>query len=393
MNRVLFTIVFQLACIGLFAQVPLGISYQAVIRDGTGNLVKESEIGMRISILQGTETGIAVFSETHSPVTNINGLATITIGSGETTITGDLVLIDWSEGPFFLQVEVDPEGGSEYGITNISQILSVPYALYAEYAEKITGAYVETQDLADVLEMGNSANAQIKYIADATDPQDAINKKTLEMYFMATGFAPMNFSGAVRDTDQNIYKVVTLGTQKWMAENLRTTRLNDGIELPLVTSNVDWASLSTPGYCWYSNVASNSQIAGICGALYNWYAINTGNLCPTGWHIPQEHDFQVLIEYLGGEAIAGGKMKESGTKNWNLPNTGASNISGLTVLPAGFREHDGAFIGIANAALFWTSKDVSSDEGSLLMMVYNSMIVAADSHNKNAGISIRCVKD
>lgn len=123
----LFALVFSTA---IFAQVPQGMSYQAVIRDANGALISNGPIGMRISILQGTEFGAAVMVETHGATTNENGLVSLIIGQGD-PLMGSLSTIDWANGPFFLKTETDPNGGANYTISSTSQMMSVPYALYS----------------------------------------------------------------------------------------------------------------------------------------------------------------------------------------------------------------------------------------------------------------------
>ncbi|GAA3624949.1 hypothetical protein [Flavivirga jejuensis] len=155
-----------------FAQAPEKMSYQAVVRDSGDALVANQVVGMQISILQTTATGTAVYGETHTPTTNANGLVTLEIGTGTVSI-GDFTTIDWSSGPYFIKTETDPAGGTNYSITGTSQLLSVPYALHAKTASSAT----ETQTLADVVALGNSANNnQLKNVTDPSDAQDAATK-------------------------------------------------------------------------------------------------------------------------------------------------------------------------------------------------------------------------
>jgi len=144
---------------------------------------------------------------------------------------------------------------------------------------------------------------------------------------------------AVTDIDGNVYHIVTIGTQVWMVENLKTTKFRDGSSIPNVTDAEEWVGhgeLHSGAYCNYDNTAANSNTY---GSLYNWYAVvDERNICPTGWHIPSEAEWATLIAYLGGQDVAGGKMKEAGTAHWSTPNTGASNSSGFTALPGGSRQ-------------------------------------------------------
>jgi uncharacterized protein (TIGR02145 family) len=204
----------------------------------------------------------------------------------------------------------------------------------------------------------------------------------------------------VTDIDDNTYNTVFIGDQIWMAENLKVTKQNDGTDIPLVTDNTSWVDLTTPGYCWYDN--DHITYANTYGALYNWYTIETSNLCPAGWHVPTSAEWTELSDYLGGNSVAGGKLKEAGTIHWNEPNTGATNESGFTALPGGYREgYDGMFIGIS-AIGFWRSADAESSpiigEGYLTRYVSSSdteLGYSGDVVSEYAafGHSVRCIKD
>jgi uncharacterized protein (TIGR02145 family) len=200
----------------------------------------------------------------------------------------------------------------------------------------------------------------------------------------------------VADRDGNVYHTTTIGTQVWMVENLRTTKFNDGTSIPLVTENPEWISMTSPGYCWYNNDAANKNT---CGALYNWFTVSTGKLSPTGWHIPSDAEWTTLINYLGGENSAGGKMKsagtiEDGTGAWHEPNTGATNESGFSANPGGFRNYyDGSFFGLGGSAVFWTSTEDSTDCAWRRGLNYNAGDVARSSVSNKLGFSIRCIRD
>jgi uncharacterized protein (TIGR02145 family) len=148
-----------------------------------------------------------------------------------------------------------------------------------------------------------------------------------------------NPSTTITDKDGNVYTSVTIGTQVWMVENLKTTKYNYGTEIPNVTDNTEWSNLTTPAYCWYDNDITKKTPF---GALYNFYAVNTGTLCPTGWHVPSNTEWTTLFNYAGGLAVAGGKLKETGTTHWNAPNTGATDEYGFKYLPGGLRDSYGS---------------------------------------------------
>jgi uncharacterized protein (TIGR02145 family) len=159
----------------------------------------------------------------------------------------------------------------------------------------------------------------------------------------------------VSDADGNDYKTVAIGAQVWMTENLKTTKYNDGTAIPLVTNHTAWNNLTTDGYCWYSNDATTYKDT--YGALYNWYVVQTGKICPTGWHVPTEGEWQTLATYLGGAGIAGRKLKETGTAHWGIYNVSATNETGFTALPGGYRFCDfyETFNDIGLAGYWWSS--------------------------------------
>jgi len=194
----------------------------------------------------------------------------------------------------------------------------------------------------------------------------AVNKIDSIIFYAVTNggtIEPISKDTVVTDVDGNVYNTVTIGSQVWLAENLKTTKYNDGTPIPLVKDSIEWSNLSTPGYCWYSN--DSVSYAQTYGAMYNWYTLETGNLCPTGWRIPSEEDWGKLIEYLGDKA--GGKLKETGTTHWKSPNTGATNSSGFTALPGGVRRYDGIFGLIEEYANWWTT--YFEDERALVRLV------------------------
>ncbi|HER09313.1 MAG TPA: hypothetical protein ENO20_10445 [Bacteroides sp.] len=383
---------FILLAASLYGQAPEKIGYQAVMRDTSGTLLIDTKIQMQIQILQGSESGTVVYEETQKRKTNANGIISLEIGAGD-VISGTIGTIDWLDGPYFIRTVIYPTDELSYAITATSQIVSVPYALYADHAENFTGDYNEQQGLAEVLAIDNNAHSQIKNVVNPTHPQDVVTKAYTDIVLWASGVIPLHFAGFITDIDGNVYTTIRLGTQTWMAENLRTTTLKDNSAISPVTADVDWAALTAPGYCWYGNVVSNSPVAVTCGALYNWHTVSSENLCPDGWHVPSQDDYNSLVSFVGGTEIAGGKLKENGTKHWNSPNTLATNLSGFTALPAGMRNADGGYAGIGNAALFWTSSEHSAAAGVCAVLLNNSGAYGEKNYAKEVGLSVRCVKD
>ncbi|MCF8299016.1 MAG: fibrobacter succinogenes major paralogous domain-containing protein [Saprospiraceae bacterium] len=197
----------------------------------------------------------------------------------------------------------------------------------------------------------------------------------------------------VYDIDSNIYYCDTIGTQVWLIENLKTTRYNDGIAIPLVTGNTFWSNQISDGYCWYYH--DKSKYKNPYGALYNWHTVNSGKLCPTGWHVPTDAEWTILTDYLGGESIAAIKLKESGTTHWIPSNIISTNESGFTALPGGYRDTTGQFLDIGIRGGWWTSTEDSSNfynAWNCRMEYINSKVNKSD-YSKKIGFSVRCIKD
>jgi uncharacterized protein (TIGR02145 family) len=175
-----------------------------------------------------------------------------------------------------------------------------------------------------------------------------------------------------------------------MVENLKTTRYNDGTAIPLVTDNTAWAALTTPGYCWYNNDAATYK--NTYGALYNWYTVNTGNLAPNGWHVATDAEWTVLTTFLGGESVAGGPLKEAGTTHWGSPNTGATNATGFSALPGGFRNSNGgSFSFIGYNGYWWLSTAYDAASSWVRHMSCDLAAVGRLYSNDAYGFSVRCV--
>jgi uncharacterized protein (TIGR02145 family) len=200
-----------------------------------------------------------------------------------------------------------------------------------------------------------------------------------------------NRFGTMTDQDGNVYKTVTIGTQTWMAENLRTTKYNNGTVISNVTSAIEWASLTTGAYCNYNNTTNNDTIADY-GRLYNWYSINTGKLAPFGWHVPTDAEWTTLTTYLGGDSIAGGKLKEAGKSHWDSPNTDATNETGFKALPGSMRFYYGEFQGIGRFGIWWSATENGATAWERSMS-YNTSDAYRNHHNKELGFSVRCVRN
>jgi uncharacterized protein (TIGR02145 family) len=198
----------------------------------------------------------------------------------------------------------------------------------------------------------------------------------------------------ITDIDGNTYNTVQIGDQVWMSENLKTSRYRNGGSIPNVTDNTLWSNSTIGAWSYYNNDETNNAIY---GKLYNWYTTLGDTLCPTGWGVPTDAEWTTLTTYLGGESVAGGKMKTIGNAYWEGSNTGAINSSGFSVLPGGYRSSDGSFLNIRFSAFFWSATE-DANGGAWNRGLYNGIgsvsrnsFIVNDS--KSVGASVRCLRD
>jgi len=210
------------------------------------------------------------------------------------------------------------------------------------------------------------------------------------------------FDGTVKDIDGNVYHTVTIGTQTWMIENLKTEHYSDSTVIPMVTDSATWANLATPGYCWYGNDSTSNKA--VYGALYNWYAVNTGKLAPKGWHVPTESDWAILENNVANYLYSSGSLAKilASTTKWpSSANTGAignnltlNNSSGFGALPGGARDTTHFSFNSKGIAGNWWGNTLKSDTTALsLHMSYDSGEMERIYKRKWNGLSVRCVKD
>ena len=204
-------------------------------------------------------------------------------------------------------------------------------------------------------------------------------------------FNPSLTYGSVSDIDGNTYKTIQIGNQIWMAENLKTTKYNDDEAIPLVTDNSTWSNLTTHGYSWYNN--SSVAYKDVYGALYNWYTVASGKLCPAGWHVFTQTELNTLKTQLGGGTDVGGKMKEAETTHWASPSDLSTNESGWTGLPGGRRNDEGIFTSIGFGGYWWSATEFSATTAVDAMLYYDFMFLDSNNFRKMNGMSVRCVKD
>jgi uncharacterized protein (TIGR02145 family) len=351
-----------------FGQTPESINYQTVVRDAGGNLITDHLVSFRLSIIMGEPNGLVVYSETHSGMTNQFGLVSLAIGGG-TINSGTFHSITWGSSTYFLKTEFDPAGGADYHLMGITQFLSVPYSFSSN---KTGGVESYSQDQLDTL--------------TATKGMVVLNT-TSSMLNVYTGSHWVNTVGQVVFTinftdarDGHTYPAIVIGNQTWMAKNLN-------YDPP--TSN-DWCFYDSPQNCE------------LYGRLYDWSTIMNGSagswnvpsgvqgICPTGWHIPSSGEFDILLDYLGGYLVAGGKMKD--ISNWASPNTGATNESGFTGIASGGR-NNGTYVDLGAGSYLWTTTEVTSTTAIHDHLYYNGAYSYTYEISKANGYSVRCVKD
>lgn len=329
----------------IVAQAPQSIKYQAAARDINGTAIKNATIGVKTEIKKGHIDGNVVYAESFIAQSNKVGIFSLNLGEGS-VISGSFAQIDWGADNYYLNIAIDVDGGSNYMNMGTSQLVSVPYSLYTN------SIYVNYSN--DTLYIGD------KYV------------------IISGGGGPP--AGTVTDFDGNVYETVTIGTQTWMKENLRSLHYADGSTIEEVYVYDD-----------------NESNAATYGRLYTWNAVsNTGKsvqgICPEGWHIPSKSECETLIDYLGGITVAGGKMKETGFNYWDNPNDGATNESGYSGRGAGMRGQTGNYTSIKQLGAIWTSDDnnLKATRMALFHDIPNAFI---GDFTKTISYSARCIKN
>jgi len=235
----------------------------------------------------------------------------------------------------------------------------------------------------------------IVFISNLISQIISVKKPPIDIYKLPA-FYGCGFS-TVSDINNNSYKTVQIGKQCWMQSNLKVSKYRNGAAIPTGLIDGAWANTTSGAYAIIDNVNANDAIY---GKLYNWWAVKDGRgICPTGWHVPSDAEWTTLTTYLGGEGVAGGKMKSTGIAYWNSPNEGATNVSGFSVLPGGCRLSDGSFLYIRNAAFFWSATELASNGAysrtldANLGGVFNGHSSSSIGGFRSVGGSVRCLRD
>ena len=370
----LFVLVLSLSG-SLFSQAPAGFPYQAVVRDDAGMLLRNYEITFRFEILKSTPAGEIVFGELHSAQTNSLGIVNLVVGNGVPE-TGEFEAIVWGGDDFFLHCSVDIENNGVFELMSLSKFNSVPYAL------NVSGITLTSPDgknyTVNVDTLGNLYASEVQHEWHCGD-------------------------SFIDERDGHVYGTVVVGMQCWMGENLDYGQRIDGVEEMGNNGVIE-------KYCYNDD----PQMCELYGALYQWpeimyYSLGPGKqgICPDGWHVPTDDELKFLeggadTQYPVGDPIwnnlgyrgfdAGGNLKVVGTDLWHSPNLGATNSSGFSSLPHGYRKDNGDFANFGIASYIWSSSY------TCCYPWYRKLSYTASRPNRNYiteynGYGLRCLKN
>jgi uncharacterized protein (TIGR02145 family) len=404
MKNLATILLFTLLTVSLFSQAPALIPYQAIARDAVGQPLANTAINARFTIHDNSATGTSVWQEIQTVNTNTLGLFTAQLGSSIA------LSVNWGSGAKFMQVEIDL--GNGFIDMGTQQMLSVPYALHSGSSAIASNGFSNISATGDTLFLTNGSYIIVPGISEANNNGGGTSiGSTLHTCGAANVHNPNLTYGSMADQEGNTYKTIVIGTQEWMAENLNTSIYRNGDAIPTGLSNSQWSSTTQGAWAYYNNDASY-----VCpyGKLYNWYAyVDARGLCPTGWHVPSDGEWNLLVKYLDPGAdttcdgcaqstIAGAIMKSAGTIEggdgywlyWN-PSVEGTNSSGFSALPGGYRYTAGDYINMGYVGYWWSSTQFDSDNpwyrslGSSTTGVYRI--------NSNAttqvGCGVRCLRD
>jgi uncharacterized protein (TIGR02145 family) len=377
----------------LHSQSPLGISYQAVMRNADGSVMASSAVSLTFMIHDGTANGNVVYQESHTLTSNAQGLVSCVVGNG-VVLQGNFAQINWGNGAKFLHVMM---GSVDLGT---QQMLSVSYALYAE------STHLSVSTTGDTLTVGGQS--VIVPGISAANPANNIPTGGLGAQVLPGNTTCaneyINVVGCNGQTsltyDGRTYDLVEIGGQCWFADNLATDQYRNGDAIPTGLNNNAWSTSTTGAYSYFNN---DINVESIYGKFYNWFAADDSRgICPTGWKVPSDCDWMYLENYLGmsiaeqvnvfGRGVdEGGKLKS--TTYWANPNVGATNEVGFFALPSGYRTAQGNYGNITIYTGWWTTSEYSPGVSWIRDLGSNSSQIFRSYYSKQHGYSIRCLKD
>lgn len=398
---------------GLMAQAPQMFNYQAVVRDEGGEPMVNQTVTLEISILQGSADGSPVVIESHQATTNEFGLVTLHIGS-----ILPLEEVNWGTGPYFLEVKLN---GTLMGV---SQLLSVPYALHAATsADAFSGNYEDlegTPDLSGVVSVADPQTGDMLYYANDSWHRLPIGEEGQMLGIVGGVPAWITLDPVdVTDADGNVYDVVTIGSQQWLGQSLKTSKYNNGDPIPTDLDNADWLATTEGAVATYphdaiNGIDSEEQMAQLYGRLYNWYAVNDSRgICPEGFRVATKDDWDTLMSFLTAEGFAassanvlktcrqdgsplGGDCDTTEHPYWffNAANWGTDEY-GFSAQPSGYRHGEtGGFFVLTFGKYTWTATEATENNAYYRMMLFASgVVLPAEGITKKMGNSVRCIKE
>lgn len=425
MRILAFVLISMVTTSGLLADAPLRFNYQAVLRDDAGQPIVSETVTVEIAIIEANEDGNVVFSETQQTETNDFGMINLEIGS-----VNSLGEVDWSAESHFIELTVDGE------VMGASPLLSVPYALHAHTsADAFSGDYEDLENLPDLdpyLIIPDPEIGDLAYYTEAGWNGLPIGSEgqVLAVESGKPSWVDAEFVGEpeqVTDIDGNVYETTVIGDQVWMAGNLRTTRYNDGSDIPTNLSATEWTNTEDGAYAIYPHenvegIDSEEAMIEAYGKLYNFFAIeDERDLCPSGWRVATADDYEDLDAYAtfwGGNAkenretrdgsVAGNYLKSCRQVNspldgdcdtsehprWDADNEHhGTNEFDFYGLPAGSRDEYGNFSGIGENGYFWTSTELSFAMGRWRRLQHDGGWFYSGFEYKEEGYSVRCIME
>ncbi len=367
---------------------------------GTGNAGNTLNAQSNITIADGNDGPAFTFEGNISIIEGYNTvlsaddvLANFNANKGRFGISSNLSSNTVTAAVTNLSAPVTVTGDACVNKTTLST--STGFASYAWYKDNVAISGATTNTFSPIaagaykVQVSNgtcSVNSAVTTINTCGVTPDGRMRSNVNSTLWVSTEGGINKGSGMDESGLKLIGTTLIGSAIWSAANLDVSTYRNGDVIPQVTDPTAWASLTTGAWCYYNNDPANGAIY---GKLYNWYAvIDSRGLAPEGWHIPTDAEWAALITALGGSTVAGGKMKTTGTAQWKSPNTGATNESGFTGLPAGQRWMDGIFWDVGNYS-FWWSKDTSSQR----RVFWNNSDLGTDNHSPKSGYSVRVIKD
>ncbi len=431
----LFTFLLLVIVTGINAQAPQSIPYQAVVRNTDGSVMADAAMTITFKIHDASATGNVVYEENHATTTNSQGLISLNVGNGD-VVSGTFSGINWGSGNKFLHVLMNAgNGNTDLGT---QQMLSVPYALYADKANTTN---VSVSAVGDTLYLGNGNFILVPGISATNTPVTSGLGNSLlpgSQFCLNQEISVSGCEGQETLTYQGYnYELVEIAGQCWFKENLQADSFNNGTPITEEINNnlILWSNNNSnlPLYTYYEN---NPEYKTLYGNLYNGWCLESNNICPAGWHVPSECEWLYFFykngatleevsnnnffnQTYGQNVFLSGKLLDSDTSNFTYPSQSfiPNNSSGFTAKLSGARESGNQSAGAGYVATFW-GLNTQVVEGPSAFRVYitptsSSVMMLAEQNSPHGvridtdgvmpggnfksfltnGYSIRCIKD